>query len=635
MAEMKNFLSQIPSKILGYFLNCVQKLAQYNPFSKETSLLLGVYLVGIAAAHFLIKHLVKQIAYELLPHWAPGFGPLEPTYNAPFIHYTFVLFGIVGAFALRGIFSLIPSIRKAVVSGIEKCGLFLLPFSFLILLASLTDIVSFCGSFAAILFLLLAQSPNIVENNHFIETTRPTWAARKLFPWLLCLLLFLSLGMVAKAWYPVQLPNDYLEIPESVLVQNSQTGAEQIVSRSAIIDCMEAQRLEIANIKDTETPDRILARALSKLTGVSFLVNKELNEHTLFPILSKLTGAAITNPPKCALDISSLQLGKLRAPILTTGVWEMQAGRILYHHSYLVVPALHALKYGVFSPIPYLYGFGNTLFHALLLRMTSPTLTSYFNTFPVAQLLGILALAALVLYVTRSYFAVCTATALVLIAFFQLGFEYVLLPPGFSPLRGAGLALQVASIFWLFRGTSQRRPIGLLFALAFSFLWNKEFALFGVVGQIMALLSLQFECSLLRRSIYLIGVGCVLVICMCITAFLERGFLQNIYLGLLGTMPTLSHSRFLIFCIAMALLLAFLVILAKRFDGKERAARFCVLPVIALMTTKYLYFAWAVHLYYALMLVLPMIVVYFKWHPVITRAGWNLENQHWKKRIFC
>ncbi len=316
-------------------------------------------------------------------------------------------------------------------------------------------------------------------------------------------------------------------------------------------------------------------------------------------------------------DLKPKGLEDLGISFLSTGQWQVQAGRLFYHHSYMFVPASHMIKYGLASQIPLVYGLGNTLFHAMLLKIWGATYSTYFNTFPIAQLAGLMALGAVVLYGARSSYAGLAGFGTAVAFLYLLGALYipvVQLAPGFSPLRYLGIVTQIASIFFLFRGRAWR-TLTILLAMGFSFFWNREYAVLGAVGQILALLSPRLTMSRWLRaavfSLAVVSVGAMLVGRSAPPAdSLETT--QISYFDI--AVPTPTDELFTGFALSVVALALILTFAARRFPPRERDARFCILPIMALVGIKYLFNAAWPHMFFCLILVAPLVLCFLPWN---------------------
>jgi hypothetical protein len=154
---------------------------------------------------------------------------------------------------------------------------------------------------------------------------RPSPTARQI---LLAAVAVLGMGLLGAvllspavtAWYPTVVPNDYYEVPDSFSIN----GGTSTLARDAVTAC---------------------------LVGRS--------------TVGECAGTA-----------------QLQSSLVSSSYWQAAAGRTFFHHSYIYVPAKHLMTYGFDQAVPYLYGYGNTLFHALLMQWQGATLSAYFTTYP-------------------------------------------------------------------------------------------------------------------------------------------------------------------------------------------------------------------------------------------------------------
>ncbi len=610
---VENALSALRDGVLKYHARAASLMGKLH-VTKESAYLLGSYILIIGIMTWLVMQWMAFQSIELVTQWAPGLGPTNPVSNKPFVVYIIVVLSIVGGFALNLFLGHLNEWKRFAEKTVKKYKIALFITSFLLLLVSRSLLPMGYFALAATVFFIPLASDFLLGKGFKTEGK----GLKSHGPLVIMLSLFLGLSFYvsAKAWYPVTLPNDYFEIPETAQISTSST-TQKTYTRSELAACMEAEDDKITKIR--VAPDGISNGDVFGYVQ-RLLPAQPVEKEQIFAAVTQLKQLLGNSSARCEVDISPQELDRFRDYLSLTGKWQSQAGRILYHQSYILVPALHFLKHGILSPIPYVYGVGNTLFHAGMLKLTSPTITGYLNTYPIAQAVGILALAFLTLYVTRSYFAFLSAIAIALVFVFQITFGSVILAPGFSPLRGAGLVLQAASIFLLMRGTSWLRFGGMCAALIFSVFWNAEFACLGLIGQGLALLSPQLKWSNKRRFSSLFGMAIAFLASMFAVSLLQKGFLQNLQLGLFGAFPILSLERFFIFCAFMTAFISALAAMSFRFEGRERTARLCLLPVLALVTIKGLYYAWMVHFYYSFIIIAPMALCYAKWTPALKRG---------------
>lgn len=613
-----------------YYAYASTLIKTYMPFSKETAYVAGFYATIVGAVIWGIDRWMFHVAVEMQSSWVPGFvgwAGGEKLYNAPVITYILMVLAIVGWYGLYLLFYHAPVLRKRLSRLSQLLLLPLLVF----------DLVGYKGarlfpSGLCFLFSFLIFLPAFISFFTSDKTFKPLmegvnrYTHKKSVLLLVALPIIVAITLATRVWYPVQIPNDYYEIPDSITLPSSDAeSSPQVIGRPEVLKCLEVQNRKLAAMKMGTTEAGVFTKSLSDLLGIPVKESPK-NSEAIANALFKITGITTVPAPICDANIPVKDLSALEKSIMNTGPWQSQTGRLFYHQSYMTVPALHMLKYGILSPIPHLYGLGHTLFHATLMHFTSPTLTGYFNTIPIAHLMGALAILLLVLYVTRSALAMVAAAAVHFIFFYNMDMSATLLAPGFSLLRAAGLVAQIASIFWLLRGTSALRPMGMLVALALSLFWNTEFAFIGFIGQALALLSPQLRLKPWLRIAYAIGLAVIGITFVLVIAYLERGFPKTTQTVLFGLVPVLSGKNFIRFCIKTVFCGAILGYGATRFSAGERAARLYTLPILALINMRYLYSVAPLYLDFCLAFIAPVAVIYYQWQPSRTSVNrWRME----------
>jgi hypothetical protein len=391
---------------------------------------------------------------------------------------------------------------------------------------------------------------------------------------------------LVRAWYPVMLPNDYYEFGDTYKIPASPKDIE--LNRSELVQCLHE-------------------------------LSAGINEQ------SAVTGEPPTATEwKCRVPRPYLEAQStlLMRSLASTSYWQGQSGRILYHASYIYLPARHFLAYGLDNRIPYLYGYGNTIFHALLMQATGkPTLTAYFNTLPLAEFLGLFAISILVGYATRNVPAAFSALALGLAAFYTTDFWAILLAPSFSPLRYLGLVFQLASVIFVFRGAATYlRCFAIPAAMAASLFWNREFAMLGAAGQCLALLSPSLDLSFGRRF-FLLGIVIAASAVFILTTTVSPDITTSIQLGFMNVgVPFLdAWTGVTVVFLAAGVQLAF-SLAAFGFRDRERDARLSILPVLGLVFLKYIFNPAFAHLAFVGVLLLPMALVFYPWTDTLRNA---------------
>ena len=387
-----------------------------------------------------------------------------------------------------------------------------------------------------------------------------------------------------QAWTPITIPNDYMEIQDAVLLDRSPPVS---VERVELATCLEA----------TETPD--------------------------------VNGSSPTDPGRCDREslLSPQDRYRLRNAISATAGWQGEAGRTLFHHSYVFVPARHFLTFGLDGAVPYLYGFGNTLFHAMLMSLAGGTsLNTYFSTLPMAEMFGIVAIGLLVLLVTRNTWATFTGFALSLAAFYLITYVPVFLAASFSPLRFFGLVLQFGAMCLCCRSGRQSRFVLLPLATVASLFWNVEFALLGLPGQILLLLSPQIRLTLPQRGLILLALFASAAIFMVVSRT-SSDIVSTVQLSFFNVgMPYMTRPDVIGFVLAVTSAQVALFSLSFLFTGPEQTLRIALIPCLALLLIKYLFNPAPPHLYVIFTLVWPICLAYLPWASSPGLSKWTLPR---------
>ncbi|WP_158255405.1 hypothetical protein [Rhodopseudomonas palustris] len=364
-------------------------------------------------------------------------------------------------------------------------------------------------------------------------------------------------------WYPVVLPNDYTEFSERL---------------SAL-------------------PSLDRRQATSCATSVDGSSETDANCASFYAL------------PSDALARTSQALNWAAA-------WQGEPGRVLFHHSYIYVPAAHLLRYGFDRKIAYLYGYGNTAFHAALMSLAGgPSLSSYFNTVPIAELIGLIGVALTVLYVTRSIWLAACAYLIALTAFYSISFVAIQLAISFSPLRYLGLMIQISSIAYACRHKPRFGLAAILAAACFSMFWNKEYGVLGLLGQGLFLLS---PAAPLDWKTRVTSLAALLGIFAAGSLILNApDAIITVGLGLFNVgMPVMTgHDKFVFLLYVVTLQLGALLLL-WRGDASLRWFRVCVTPVIGCLFIKYAFNPSSPHLDFVLVAAVPLALMIFPWERI-------------------
>ena len=619
MHSIHTLLARLQRKGRCYYAGIESQMVRYSPIERNERTIFGFYFIAVGMVDWIAHRLMHAEASKIFHHWVLGLAAPTPTYNVSFVTYVIFVFSVIGAVLLYMFLRYLPRGKRLLMRVANCFSLPLFAFSFLAMLAASPPDAKM--AFFAAFLLLFGVIADAIGSPQFTasrSSDAPLIRRPIVIPMLLLIPVLCALWVATKAWYPVVIPHEFLEIPDAVEISGSGVLPTRSVDRQAIIDCLAAQELKIEAIRKGTTIDNLLGKTIMAR------IDDPQSADPAISVIAADTITAMAPPllPKCHEDITVSDLSKLEKPIMRSGAWQSGPGRLFYHHSFIYVPARHFLTYGLQSPIPYMYGVGNTLFHAMLMKVTSVSLSGYFETFPIAQLTGILAFGALTWYVTRKALMAPVCMALMLIMLFRLQFEYVLLPPGFSPLRYIGLFLQIAAIFICVRGNQWWRPIPLVATAAVSIFWNTEFGMIGLVGQFLVLLTPTLNYSMKKRVLLIATMLITTVLITLAVNYVSRGFLQTMHLGLLGLFPIIQKPLLLFVCTSVSVGIGLLARGTKLFEASERQARLSVLPILALLVMKFVFYPWLVHLYFSLAMIIPMALIYMNW------------ERYWVKTIY-
>ncbi len=211
---------------------------------------------------------------------------------------------------------------------------------------------------------------------------------------------------------------------------------------------------------------------------------------------------------------------------------------------------------------------------------------------------------------------------------YTIDFTAIVLAPSFSPLRYVGLAVQLASIFFVFRGSARRRGVAILLTIAASFFWNTEFAVLGSFGQGLALLSPRLSLSHFERFLFL-GVAIVIAAAFVLGHGVSPDITSTVQLGFLNIgVPLMTVTAALIFFRNVLIGQTAFAWAAFQFPDGERDARLCLLFAVALVLIKYLYNPSPPHLSFVGILLVPMALVFFPWNKT-ARSSASAQGLRW------
>ncbi len=606
-------MEYLTKTVFSLFASFKETVKRKMPMSFEMATVLAMYIFAVGVLDWFVQRFFLHQAAENYLQWTIGFRPDGPGYNTSFISYLIGVVGLLGGVFGAQLLNYLPALKRLCLSINEKMWGIVGGLAAFLAFVAPFQLSTACFFVAMLIFALRVYVQGLPRFEN--DVAKPI--QRTLLYLVLVGLIGFSIIIGAKAWYPVVLTNDYIELSDKVIVPAAANEPAVSLNHGAAINCLTLQE---TNLSEDLTGDaQMIKNSKKELLGNPVEQFRTLSKALAH--LSALQAAKDKHITPCEHPLTQRQSDLLYIPLQQSGNWQSQAGRTLYHHSYLYVPIAHLITYGLSSPIPYLYGLGNTWFHAQLMKDKPLSLSTYFNTFPIAQLTGIMVIVLCVSFMAGNIWAFPAACAATLIPLFAMGYESLLLAPGFSPMRYAGLALQLASIAYLYRGTSPLRIIGIFIALVASLVWNKEYAVLGFVGQTLALMMSQLRIGVWLRFT-MIALCCVLVaLVLAKLGTLSHGFLETIQVGIFGiAMPSVDNAAFLGLCAYVVMVAAVLVVAALRFDASERAARLCIIPVLGLLMIKYVYNLSPVHLLYTLAFIFPASLIFLDWNS--GAKGW-------------
>ena len=399
---------------------------------------------------------------------------------------------------------------------------------------------------------------------------------RRLCAGLIALALIVAIMPMFTTWYPSAMPDDFSDIQETA--QISLDGRTIALPREQLVFC-----ISIA--------------------------------------------AHISGCPAPAATILAQNPNLLKS-MRMTGYWQSDLGRTYFHHSYILVPAAHFMRYGLDRAVPYLYGYGNTIAQALILAAAGGvSISHYFLMLPWIEFLAMASIALLVKYLTRSWLAASGALAFSMWAFYRISFLAVFLAASYNPARYLGVELQLASLLFVFRGDAKSRAWVLPLAAGLSCFWNIEFAAMGALGQALALFSPHLKLKTLPRTLVLGLLGLVVA-----GAYLllrpSADIVGAVWLGFYNIdVPIFEAGRFARDFAAILLVEAALfVVIFSAFSGGERDGRIAILGVLSLILIKWIFNPSGDNAAFSFVLIEPLMLVFLPWGEAGSRApAWNRQ----------
>jgi hypothetical protein len=241
---------------------------------------------------------------------------------------------------------------------------------------------------------------------------------------------------------------------------------------------------------------------------------------------------------------------------------KVKAGWLFFHHSWVLNPVLASSLGAETSKQVFLYGYGSAQFlKHLLLHWGGINFQNYFKLSFAFYPLYFCMFLGVIYSVFRRIDFVCIGALLLSSSFFLLGYQMILLAPGYNPMRHVLDLPMIALFFYYFKyGHSSRQSIGLLLGLLGlglgSIIWSKDFGLFLTLS---LLLTVMIHDRVLQQSSFVPSILGVFGIISAIVLYRHpmHGVNYNFLYMLLGyTLP--STHIFKIIMIIMGISLAYI-----------------------------------------------------------------------------
>jgi hypothetical protein len=551
----------------------------------------GLWFALLATAQIVIRTVTRQAALALDLQLLPAFsGPSAP--NFMLIMYMFMVAAGAGTLILlwlRPFWPRFTSVRFIITPA------FVGSIAFLAALVYPQRLVQGFFALAALSFFL-----SHLFSEKMVPPAQAGDGKQRLFSVIRTGLLIIAVGWSLwtgyKAYFPLYVAHDYYEVEDTVktaaFFEGDLSTAPATMPRSLAMRCLES-----------------MYQQNMYLAPASKTVDKEFEkEARLFSDVEPVVSAAAKNV--CPLGKGVWPSEKALQILERTGRWQGTAGRLLFHHAYVLIPALQMLE-GKLPNVPTIYGYGNTAAFAAAMHFFGGDLKGYFTSEHVLAFLGLLWIAFAAGLIARSYIWGLIAFAVSLGFYYALDFSITYLAVGFNPLRMFGLVLQTLSIFYALREKARFRTAAIVAAYILSAAWNFEFATLGAAGQLIALLSPLHRAGW-RGIVLRAGAFFAAVLLM---AYVKA----TLYAPLLVTndvsffkiaVPHMAPPYYLaLLAASAALAIGFAWLAIRNYSLRERHARFALLVVILLLHIKFLFNpAWP-HLLSILIFSAPMLLL--------------------------
>lgn len=590
-------------------ISILQKL--HDPQFRRLCLVMGAAFALMGIADWAFHSFFVRASQSLHEQLLPGFRSPKPSYKSEIVDYLVVVVFAAILMAAYWTINFRGKIRLIKIDALNTTILSVILFG--VAYGAPVALSAACFFLAAVAFGLRSCGALISES---AQSRGRSYSNQMILGAMLIGSIVIASTVIYRSSVPAKFPSEFYELPDDFLVAWPWGEGNQgpiKFSRTELVDCL------------AEPNSGSLSDGHGDASEKADTARLEAGRSLWATARDKWS----TQDWKDACDALRGKLGAGGiAPYASTfyasQTWNAQAGRQLYHHSYIFVPALHLMKYGFNSPMVYVYGVGNTVMFAVGMKLFGENLTGYFTSIPYIWFISFLFLALVVLYISRSVAATLTATVAALGCFIAITPEAIDLAVGFNPSRYIGLLIQIASVFSLFRGsTPVRMPILFIGAL-FSLFWNVEFGLIGCVAQGLALLAPRAGMPLFAR---IISAAAFALTSLAMVYLLSQvgqsdSFIRTVWVTLFNiAVPVVSKTWLTRFWISAVLFTATGIYLAASNDRSEMYPKLCMLPMLAVLQTKYLVNPSFVHVWFTMLLTVTVAIVFVPWREWKTRRS--------------
>jgi hypothetical protein len=277
---------------------------------------------------------------------------------------------------------------------------------------------------------------------------------------------------------------------------------------------------------------------------------------------------------------------------------QVQLGRFFYHHSYFFGPMLF-YSIGIdTNRLSMLYGFGDTISVAKVLKwIGGVNFNNYFKVFYASYLLYlvIVILVSWVVLRDRRYFSLVIVG---LLAYLVLpGYEDLLQAPGFNPLRHWPDFLMFLALYHFAKSGSWVAGILVALVTAFAIWWSREFGVLIMIGSLAGLTFIGMLVPNFRRAA-IATVAISIVSAISVMWYLQGILAPNpsaIY-SLIGiSMPgtNLHEIDLLTTIIMMVFVVVILLIVTRRIESQRERTLFTVgIACCAYFVASLIYVVW-------------------------------------------